>query len=62
MGKSILALQDSLSSPEEVVFQNKKGLDLLFLKQGGFCTSLGEECYFFVVHSGVVKKSMALVS
>ena len=59
--KSVAHLEESLSSVAELLLQNRRSLDLLFLQQVGPCKALGDQCCLYVNHSGVIKDPMVVL-
>lgn len=54
-------LQKTVGSLTEMVQQNHRGLDLVFLREGGVFATLKEECCFFKDKLGLVKDSIIRV-
>ena len=67
--KDISLLQDQVADLErlvdslaEVAVQNRRGLDVLFLRKEGLCAALGETCCFYANHSGIIRDSIKVLT
>lgn len=56
--KSVSHVTDYLDSLARVLLQNRTGLDLLCLQQGGLCMASGKQCCLYANHSGVKTASL----
>lgn len=54
-------LTNTVNSLAEMVLQNRRGLNLAFLKEGGVCAALKEECCVFKDETGLVRDSIKRV-
>ena len=58
---ALTALQKEISSLRQVTLQNRLGLDLLFAKEGAFCTVLGEHCCTYVNQDKRIEKDLSQI-
>lgn len=54
-------LTNTVNSLAEMVLQNRRGLNLAFMKEGGVCAALKEECCVFKDETGLVRDSIKRV-
>ena len=67
--KDISLLQDQVAYSErqvdslaEVALQNRRGLDLLFLRKEELCAALEETCCFYANHLGIIRDSIKVLT
>jgi len=59
--REIAHLERMMNSKSEVVLQNRRRLDFLFLQQEESYAAMKEKCYFHVNHFGVIWDLLARV-
>lgn len=57
MRQAVKQLHKQVNSLAEIVLENIRGLNLLFIEQGGLCAAL-EECCFYANISGVIIETL----
>ncbi|XP_012922858.1 endogenous retrovirus group S71 member 1 Env polyprotein-like [Heterocephalus glaber] len=62
IAKSVSHLEKQVDSLAEMVLQNRQGLDLLFMKEGGLCAALGEQCCYYANKSRIIRDTLATVN
>ncbi|KAF0884412.1 ENVT1 protein, partial [Crocuta crocuta] len=60
--QSVAHLEGQVDFLAEMVLQNWQGLDLLFMKEGGLCMALGEQCCYYANKSGIIQDTLAPVN
>ncbi|XP_012934136.1 endogenous retrovirus group S71 member 1 Env polyprotein-like [Heterocephalus glaber] len=60
--ESVPHLEKQVDSLAEMVLQNRRGLNLGFMKEGGLCAALGEQCCYYANKSGIIRETLATVN
>lgn len=55
-------LEHQVDSLAEVALENRRGLDIVFLQEGGVCAALGEDCCFYANHSGIIREGIKVLT
>ncbi|KAF0875901.1 ENVT1 protein, partial [Crocuta crocuta] len=58
----VVHLEGQVDSLAEMVLQTRRGLDLLFMREGGFCVAPGEQCCYYASKSGTIRDTLATVN
>ncbi|KAF0873326.1 ENVT1 protein, partial [Crocuta crocuta] len=60
--QSVAHQEGQVNSLAEMMLQNRRGLDLLFMKEGGLRVALGEQCCYYANKSGIIPDTLATVN